>query len=262
MPNSMFLTHCAIASAEVARLAVERIEGDISALSGLAMHLRGMAEHCAVGQRVVLNPRASPPVPAEIVGFQARGAHALALGSLEGLGPGTTVVTALRPTAAALAVSDDWVGRVIDPLGRPLDRRPAPRLGAFPRPVRAGPPDATHRARLGPRIDFGVRALDLFATCRQGQRLGLFAGSGVGKSSLLGMLARGAECDVVVCALVGERGREVREFLEDELGPDARARSVTVVATSDAPPLLRREAAYAAMTVAEHFRTRGVTFCC
>jgi flagellum-specific ATP synthase len=123
--------------------------------------------------------------------------------------------------------------------------------------VRAAPPAATRRARLGPRIELGVRALDLFVTCRQGQRLGLFAGSGIGKSTLLGMLARRAACDVAVLALVGERGREVREFLEDDLGPEGLARSVVVIATSDASPLMRRQAAYAATTVAEHFRDQG-----
>src|SRR5262249_10030289 len=129
--------------------------------------------------------------------------------------------------------------------------------GARPRPVRAAAPEATGRARLGPRIDLGVRALNLFATCRAGQRLGLFAGSGVGKSTLLAMLARHTACDVAVLALVGERGREVRDFLEDDLGPAGLARAVVVVATSDMPPLMRREAAHAAMAVAEHFRDQG-----
>jgi flagellum-specific ATP synthase len=111
---------------------------------------------------------------------------------------------------------------------------------------------------LGPRLSLGVRALDLFTTCRVGQRLGLFAGSGVGKSTLLAMLAQQSACDVVVLALIGERGREVREFIDDDLGPSL-ARAVVVVATSDQPPLVRREAAYAAMTVAEHFRDQDKT---
>jgi len=129
-------------------------------------------------------------------------------------------------------VSSDWLGRVLDPLGRPLDGHGPLPVGPIAHRVRAGPPEATQRARLGPRIDFGVRALNSFATCRQGQRLGLFAGSGVGKSSLLAMLARHTACDVAVLALVGERGREVRDFLEDDLGPAGLARSVVVVATS------------------------------
>ena len=149
-----------------------------------------------------------------------------------------------------------WLGRVIDPLGTPMDARGALPRGT-PRPVRAGPPEAATRARLGPPIDLGVRVLNCFTTCRTGQRLGLFAGSGVGKSTLLAMLARNTACDVVVLALVGERGREVREFIEDDLGPDGLARAVVVIATSDAPPLMRREAAYAALTVAEYFRDQG-----
>jgi flagellum-specific ATP synthase len=130
-------------------------------------------------------------------------------------------------------------------------------IGPELRPIAAAPPEAISRARLGDRINLGVRSLDLFTTCRLGQRLGLFSGSGVGKSTLFAMLARAAVCDVAVIALVGERGREVREFLEDDLGPEGLARSVVIVATSDAPPVLRRRAAYTAMTVAEHFRDRG-----
>jgi len=123
--------------------------------------------------------------------------------------------------------------------------------------LRAAPPEAGTRARLGPRIDLGIRALDAFATCRRGQRLGLFAASGVGKSSLMSMLARHADCDVAVIGLVGERGRELREFIEDDLGPEGLARCVVVCATSDAAPLMRRDAALAAMSVAEHFRDQG-----
>jgi flagellum-specific ATP synthase len=146
---------------------------------------------------------------------------------------------------------------VIDPLGRPLDGRGPLPPGPVARPVRAAAPNAARRARLGPRLDLGVRALNLFATCREGQRLGLFAGSGVGKSMLLSMLARHTECDVAVLALVGERGRELREFIEDDLGPAGLARSVVFCATSDAPPLLRRDCAHAALAVAEHFRDSG-----
>lgn len=123
--------------------------------------------------------------------------------------------------------------------------------------VRGSAPEATRRARLGERISLGVRALDLFVTCRYGQRIGLFAGSGVGKSTLLAMLARNVTSDVSVVAMVGERSREVREFLEDDLGQEGLARSVVVVASSDASPLVRREAAYAAMAIAEYFRDRG-----
>jgi flagellum-specific ATP synthase len=182
-------------------------------------------------------------------------------GSLDGLGPGIAALFRPHPdgepNGGTLPVSNGWLGRVLDPLGRPLDGQGPLPPGPHLRRVRAAPPEATERARLGPRLDVGVRALNCFTTCRQGQRLGLFSGSGIGKSSLLAMLARHTACDVAVLALVGERGREVRDFLEDDLGPAGLARSVVVVATSDSPPLLRRQAALAAMTVAEHFRDQG-----
>ena len=230
--------------------------------TGLAVEIAGLARHVTIGDRVRLCPRSGGAVPAEIVGFRGGLARAMAYGSLDGLGPGSPATVELAgpgglvALGGALPVSDGWLGRVVDPIGRPLDGR-GPLPPGPSRPVRADPPDAASRARLGARIELGVRALDAFATCRQGQRLGLFAGSGVGKSTLLSMFARGTGCDVAVLALVGERGREVREFLEDDLGAEGLARSVVVIATSDSPPLMRREAAYAAITIAEHFRDRG-----
>jgi flagellum-specific ATP synthase len=223
-----------------------------------------------VGDRLLLAAHDGHAIPAEIVGFRQGLAQAMPFAALDGLGPGSSALFRAEPdrtsTAGAsfafggcgtLAVSDFWLGRVLDPLGRSLDGHGPLPNGSRARRVRTSPPDATQRARLGPRLDVGVRAINCFATCRQGQRLGLFSGSGIGKSSLLAMLARHTACDVAVLALVGERGREVREFLEDDLGKAGLARSVVVVATSDSPPLLRRQAAFAAMTVAEHFRDEG-----
>ncbi len=233
------------------------VEGRVTGLSGLAVEIGGLAELLAIGDRVTLHTRDHRAVTAEIVGFSGPAARAMAFGATDGIGPGARVTARLDHAAAVLHVDDGWIGRVIDPLGQPLDRLGALPRGATAHPLRRSPPEATGRARLGPRIDLGVRALNAFATCRDGQRLGLFAGSGVGKSTLLSMLARGTDCDVAVLALVGERGREVREFLEDDLGPEGLARAVVVVATSDMPPLMRREAAYTAMTVAEHFRDQG-----
>ena len=228
--------------------------GQVSGIAGLALELAGATGHLSIGDRVWITPRNGIPIQAEAVGFDRDLTRAMTFGSLDGVGPGAKVVVG---GAARLAVCDGWLGRVIDPLGRPLDGNGSLPRGDVSLPVRADPPNAALRARLGPRIDLGVKALNLFATCRQGQRLGLFAGSGVGKSTLLSMLARDTDCDVAVIALVGERGRELREFIEDDLGPEGLARSVVVVATSDQPPLLRRECAYAAVTVAEHFRNQG-----
>ncbi len=237
------------------------IQGRVVGVSGLSVQLSGFDRHAAVGDRVALQPRGGQPIAAEIVGFRDRHAQAMAYGPLDGLGPGSSASIRFGHRdgthGGTLAINDRWLGRVIDPLGRPMDNKgPMPR-GKHPRPVRAAPPDATRRARLGPRLDLGIRVLNSFTTCRTGQRLGLFAGSGVGKSTLLSMLARHTDCDVAVISLVGERGREVREFIEDDLGEAGLARSVVVIATSDTPPLMRREAAYSAMAIAEHFRDQG-----
>ncbi len=257
MRHTTFAAKAREATARLHALAGLDIQGEVTGLSGLAVEVAGLAHHTAVGDRIVLAARDGRRITAEIVGFSGSTARAMAFGSAEGLGPGAPAIARLGRHGARLAVADGWIGRVIDPLGQPLDRKGPLPAGPRARPLRTDPPDATTRGRLGPRIDLGVRALNGFATCRAGQRLGLFAGSGVGKSTLLSMLARHTDCDVAVLALVGERGREVREFLEDDLGPAGLARSVVVVATSDAPPLMRREAAYAAITVAEHFRDAG-----
>ncbi|HEY0183826.1 MAG TPA: FliI/YscN family ATPase [Rhodopila sp.] len=237
---------------------VGQISGTVTNLLGLVVEVEGLIGIAAVGDRLALRTRHEQLVPAEVIGFRNTALQAMAYGSLEGLAHGAQAL--LRPSSdAMLDVALSWLGRVIDPLGNPLDREGILFGGAVAKPTRIAPPEATTRARLGPRIDLGVRALNCFATCRQGQRLGLFAGSGVGKSTLLSMLTRGTACDVVVLALVGERGREVREFIETDLGPEGLARSVVVVATSDSPPLMRRQCAYTAMTVAEYFRDQALS---
>jgi flagellum-specific ATP synthase len=234
-----------------------KLFGRVSAVGALSIECNGLSHHLAVGDRVWIEGRGGNETLAEIVGAGAQGLRAAPFGSTQGLRTGARVRAALGAACNGLSPCADWLGRVIDPLGQPADGLgPLPR-GSVQRLVRSPPPAAIGRARLGPPIDLGVRVLNCFATCRTGQRLGLFAGSGVGKSTLLAMLARHTQCDVAVLALVGERGREVREFLEDDLGQEGLARSVVVVATSDSPPLMRREAAYAAMTVAEHFCAEG-----
>ena len=236
-------------------------QGRVAAGSGLSADVAGLGALLSGGDRGTVHRRNASTLVAEVVGFRGHHARVMAYEAMDGVGPGSPARLVVDPrnagARAALSPCAGWLGRVVDPLGQPLDGLGALPRGDTPRAVRADPPAATARVRLGDRLDLGVAALNLFATCRAGQRLGLFAGSGVGKSTLLAMLARNTACDVAVLALVGERGREVREFLEDDLGPDGLARSVIVTATSDTSPLMRREAAYAAMTVAEHFRDQG-----
>ena len=270
MRSTLLIDRGATCRAALRALAPMQLEGCVTGLSGLMVDIDGLGGHVSVGDRLVLTARDGHAIPAEIVGFRNGLAQAMPLAALDGLGPGSAAQCRGEhnglPAARAgfsfggggtLSVADGWLGRVLDPLGRPLDGRGPLPVGPSVRRLRTGPPDATQRARLGPRLDLGVRALNCFTTCRSGQRLGLFSGSGVGKSTLLAMLARHTACDVAVLALVGERGREVREFLEDDLGELGLARSVVIVATSDLPPLMRREAAFAAMTVSEHFRDQG-----
>jgi flagellum-specific ATP synthase len=261
MRHVSFLERGAISLARLREIASLRIEGRVVGLSGLVVDVEGLAGHVAVGDHLLLQQRGGGSARAEIVGFRQGVAQAMPFSAPDGLGPGSVALFRPDPVRAfaggTLSVADAWLGRVLDPFGQALDMGGPLPAGPRARRMRAAPPTATQRARLGPRLDVGVRALNCFATCRCGQRLGLFSGSGIGKSTLLAMLARHTACDVAVLALVGERGREVREFLEDDLGAAGLARSVVVVATSDSPPLLRRQAAYAAITIAEHFRDEG-----
>jgi flagellum-specific ATP synthase len=228
-----------------------RRSGRVSDLIGLVIEATGL--QAEVGEVCLVNgDRGHPPVPAEVVGFRGRRTLLMPLGEMEGIGPATTARATGGPFR--IHVGDELLGRVIDGLGRPLDGMPT--AAGRPRSTAAAPPDALARPRIDERVDLGVRALDALVPCGRGQRLGIFAGSGVGKSSLLGMIARSTTADVNVIALVGERGREVREFIERDLG-DALARSVVVVATSDQPALVRIKAAFTATAIAEHFRDAG-----
>ncbi len=249
----------AIADPRVGRVArrladadLARRRGRVRDLIGLIIEATGvqveMGEICLVG-----DGRDRPAVATEVVGFRGGRTLLMPLGELRGISPGTSV----HPTGTPFRVSvgDRLLGRVIDGLGEPLDEHGE--LGAMSwRASTGAPPDPLTRPRISERVGLGVRTLDTLVPCGRGQRLGIFAGSGVGKSSLLGMIARSTTADVNVIALVGERGREVREFIERDLG-DALAHSVVVVATSDQPALVRIQAAFTATAIAEHFRDAG-----
>ncbi|USI74568.1 flagellar protein export ATPase FliI [Sphingomonas morindae] len=233
--------------------------GRVVAVRGSLIEVEGLSGAAQIGARVTV-ATAAGPIEAEVTGLDRGIAHCLPFRDPQGVAAGARADLAAEQLA--LRPSSAWLGRIIDGLGRPADQRGPLLLGAQTRAIRAAPPPASRRARIGARIETGVAALDLFAPLCIGQRLGLFAGSGVGKSTLLAMLARWAECDVAVIGLIGERGREVQEFVQDDLGADGLARSVVVVATSDEPALMRRQAAWTTLAVAEHFRDQGLRVLC
>ncbi|MBS0298103.1 MAG: flagellar protein export ATPase FliI [Proteobacteria bacterium] len=245
--------------------AVERIDpltvsGRVAAVNGLLIEARGGLTRLAVGARAEIERRADQPLPAEVVGFRDARALLMPFGPVEGVSPGAEIrilsdAAGVRPTMA-------WLGRIIDAFGNPIDGKGPLPTGQAHYPLRASPPSAHARGRVGERLDLGVRTMDVFTTTCRGQRLGVFAGSGVGKSVLLSMLAREATCDAVVVGLIGERGREVREFVEETLGEAGLRRAIVVVATSDEPALKRRQAAYLTMALSEYLRDQDLEVLC
>ncbi|MGD0808175.1 MAG: FliI/YscN family ATPase [Acidimicrobiales bacterium] len=225
--------------------------GRVRSVVGMSVMVEGV--QAAIGDAVTL-ARPSGELVAEVVAISEDGLLCLALGELNGIRAGATVE--LAPGRLTVPVGDALKGRVIDALGRPIDGGPS--LRGLPRVGTSGnPPHPLRRAMVDSQLPLGVRAVDTLLPCGRGQRLGIFAGSGVGKSSLLSMIARGTEADVSVIALVGERGREVREMIEHDLGKQGMARSIVIVATSDEPALMRLQAAQTATRVAEWFRDQG-----
>src|SRR6188472_2002721 len=228
------------------------IYGRVVGVRGLMVEVAGPIHAMSVGARLVIETGANRDIPCEVIGFSGNNAIVMPFAGLDGVRRGCKAVIAnaanqVRPSSA-------WLGRVINALGEPIDGKGPLPQGPAPMPYRNSPPPAHSRKRVGAPLDLGVRAMNTFLTCCRGQRLGIFAGSGVGKSVLLSMLARNVDADVSVIGLIGERGREVQEFLQDDLGEEGLARSVVVVSTSDEPALMRRQAAYLTLAIAEYFR--------
>ena len=219
---------------------------------GLVVESNG--PRASVGELCLLQRDGLPPLPMEVVGFRDGALLTVPLGGTAGIRPGDRLVA--RGTVASASVGDGLLGRVIDGLGMPLDGQGS--LGpTVEYPLQPPTINPLAREPIAAPLGTGVRAIDALLTCGKGQRIGVFGGSGVGKSTLLGMMAKGTEADVAVIALVGERGREVRSFLEHDLGPEGLKRSVVVVSTSDSPPLVRLRAAFVATSIAEYFRDQG-----
>lgn len=235
------------------------ISGAVRRVSALGLEIDDRLSALTIGDRVAIETKCGS-LCAEVVGAEEGYALALPFGSVTGVARGARA--AFLRDGAHVAPSHAWLGRVVDGLGRPADAKGPLPQGPRMRALNSRPPSAPLRARQAGAIDFGVKALNVFTPARIGQRLGVFSGAGIGKSALLGMVARHTQSDVAIIALIGERGREVREFLEDHLGPEGLARSIVIVATSDEPAMLRREAAFLAMTLAEHFRDEGANVLC
>jgi flagellum-specific ATP synthase len=240
-------------AAEVGRVATRMQVGRVTQAAGGLLHVTGLNTHARLGDQVTIRSGRSD-IGGEVLRLTPQDTIILPDGGGDGMAIGDAVV--LRGTTD-IAPDASWIGRVIDAFGQPLDGRPL-LAGASPRPVRSAPPPAAMRRRLGARLATGVAVFDTLLPLVRGQRIGLFAGSGVGKSSLLARFARGVEADVIVIGLVGERGRELREFTERVLGPAGLARSVVVAATSDQSALQRRRCAWTAMAIAEYFRDLGL----
>jgi flagellum-specific ATP synthase len=242
--------------------AIDEVEvfGRVKTVQGLLIEIVGPVRELRVGGRVVIETFAGGRLTAEIIGFRDGHAMCLPFGPVTGVRLGCRAVFQSHDGAAY--PSDTWLGRVVNANGEPIDGKGPLAYGATAYPLRQVPLAAHDRARVGDPLDLGVRALNTFTTMCEGQRMGIFAGSGVGKSVLMSMLARNAQVDVAVIGLIGERGREVQEFITDYLGEVGISRAVVVVATSDEAALMRRQAAYLTLALAEFFRDQGQRVLC
>jgi flagellum-specific ATP synthase len=241
----------------ISRLNAVHASGKIAQVVGLTIEATGL--ECQIGEVCEIESGEGEPILSEVVGFRQNRMLLMPLGDMQGMKPGSLVTPVLKSFRAP--VGKNLLGRVLDGLGKPMDGGRSLEGIQFASTSRAAPP-ALQRPPIFEPLTTGVRVIDGMLTCGKGQRMGIFAGSGVGKSTLLGAIARDTSSDVSVIALIGERGREVREFLERDLGEKGLARSVVIVSTSDQPALVRLKAAVVAMTIAEYFRDNGmdVTF--
>jgi flagellum-specific ATP synthase len=241
-------------TSEIEATVVTRSIGRIAEVGQGTLKVRGLSGKASVGDQVDIYCSSGPHIGGEILTLSSDTMTVLPDGATEGIVMGDRVALLGRNTNSP---ADSWIGRIIDPSGNPIDGR---RLtnGPRARALKCPPPKPTERRAMGERLETGLAVFNTLLPLVKGQRIGLFSGSGVGKSTLLSSFARGVQADVVVIALIGERGREVREFVENVLGPEGMKRAIVVTATSDQSPLVRRRCAFSAMAVAEHFREQGL----
>ncbi len=250
---------------ELANIQTKKVYGRVKAVQGVMIEIAGPLAAFGIGARLKIEREQASqvmgkPIMVEVVGFKEGVALAMPYGNLDGISMGSKAY--LHSNNNDVSPSESWLGRIVNALGEPIDGKGPLETGDEPVPLRNSPPPANQRNRVGEPLDLGVKALNCFATCCVGQRLGIFAGSGVGKSVLMSMLTKNASADVFVIGLIGERGREVQEFIEDNLGEEGLKRSIVVVATSDEAALMRRQAAYMTMSLAEYFRDKDNSVLC
>jgi flagellum-specific ATP synthase len=246
--------------AQVGRLADYQLFGRVTKILGLLVEVGGIERELSIGDRCHLAPKATDIIPCEVIGFREGHALLMPFKPLDRVGLGCRAEVAA--TQSTVSPSRAWMGRVINAMGEPLDGKGPLLQGEMPIPLRNKPPAAHDRKRFGEKLDLGVKAINSFLSTCRGQRMGIFSGSGVGKSILMSMLARYTRADVSVIGLIGERGREVQEFLEEELGPEGLKKCVVIVSTSDESPLMRRQGAYMTLAISEYFRDQGKQVLC
>ena len=246
--------------ASVKNIETYRVSGKVTKVLGLMAEITGLGEHATIGSVCTLEPKGLEPIYCEVVGFNDGRAQLMPFGTLEGVGLGCQAF--LKPDGPTVAPDQSWLGRVINGLGQPVDKKGPLVKGTANIPLKNAAPDAHDRQRIGEQLNLGVRAVNSFLPVCRGQRMGIFSGSGVGKSVLLSMMAKYTAADISVIGLIGERGREVQEFLEDDLGEEGLKRSVVVVATGDESALMRRQAAYLTLSISEFFRNQGHQVLC
>ena len=237
-----------------------KVYGRVTGIQGMLIEAGGVQRQLSVGGRCHVIARDGRRIECEAVGFRNGRALLMPYQALDGIGLGCR--TELQDSDPVIYPEMSWLGRVVDGFGRPVDGKGALPQGNQAFPIRNRPPPAHSRCRVAGKIDLGVRSINTYLTCCRGQRMGIFAGSGVGKSTLMSMMARNTSAQVAVIGLIGERGREAREFIEDDLGPEGMKKSVVVLSTSDESPLMRRQAAYMTLSVAEFFRDQGLDVLC
>jgi flagellum-specific ATP synthase len=245
---------------DIERVTGIQVYGRVAAVQGMLIEAGGVQRQISVGDRCHVIARDGRRVPCEVVGFRSGRALLMPFVAIDGIGLGCR--TEVQDSEPVIYPDHHWLGRVVNAFAQPVDGLGPLPVGDEAYPIRARPPSAHQRQRVAGKVDLGVRSVNTFLTMCRGQRMGIFAGSGVGKSSIMSMMAKNTSCDVAVIGLIGERGREAREFIEDDLGPEGMKRAVVVVSTSDESPLMRRQAAYMTLSVAEYFRDQGQDVLC